>query len=201
MKKIVLLSIVFVSFSCYAQNNNKTMIQTIRQEAWIQGLSNTTDTVGIPVEVVDFKHPQPNVHQISVIPETKVLPILDAKKKSHNEEVKSTLLELNADLQQNLITLEGYCTSMSRLNQEIALLIKENHKNSMSILERIRAHVNSPSDLIADTKTMQEMQMSFNLQYLELQQQMQDENRRFTMISNIMKTKHDTAKNSINNIR
>jgi hypothetical protein len=30
---------------------------------------------------------------------------------------------------------------------------------------------------------------------------MQDENRRFTLVSNIMKTKHDTAKNAINNVR
>ena len=27
------------------------------------------------------------------------------------------------------------------------------------------------------------------------------ENRRFALVSNIMKTKHDTAKNAINNIR
>ena len=46
-----------------------------------------------------------------------------------------------------------------------------------------------------------EMSQSFNLQYLGLQQAMQDENRRFTLVSNIMKTKHDTAKNAINNIR
>jgi hypothetical protein len=48
---------------------------------------------------------------------------------------------------------------------------------------------------------MQEMQMSFNLQYLQLQSQMQHENRSYTAISNIMKTKHDTVKNSINNVR
>ena len=51
------------------------------------------------------------------------------------------------------------------------------------------------------TKSMQEIQMSFNLQYLQLQQQMQNENRSYTAISNIMKTKHDTAKNSISNVR
>ncbi len=44
-------------------------------------------------------------------------------------------------------------------------------------------------------------QMSFNEQYLELQSQMQSENRSFTAVSNIMKTKHDTVKNSISNIR
>jgi hypothetical protein len=30
---------------------------------------------------------------------------------------------------------------------------------------------------------------------------MQNENRQYTMVSNIMKTKHDTVKNSISNIR
>jgi hypothetical protein len=50
-------------------------------------------------------------------------------------------------------------------------------------------------------KEMQEVNMSFNMQYLMLQQKMQDESRRFTLLSNIMKTKHDTAKNSISNVR
>ena len=59
----------------------------------------------------------------------------------------------------------------------------------------------SQSQLLAATKQMQETQMSFNLQYLQLQNQMQNENRSYTAVSNIMKTKHDTVKNSINNIR
>lgn len=60
---------------------------------------------------------------------------------------------------------------------------------------------NSQSQLMAATQQMQEMQMSFNLQYLQLQSQMQNENRSYTAVSNIMKTKHDTVKNSISNIR
>lgn len=48
---------------------------------------------------------------------------------------------------------------------------------------------------------LEEVAMSFNLQYLQLQSQMQHENRSYTMISNIMKTKHDTVKNSISNVR
>ena len=35
----------------------------------------------------------------------------------------------------------------------------------------------------------------------QLQSQMQSENRSYTAVSNIMKTKHDTVKNSISNIR
>lgn len=59
----------------------------------------------------------------------------------------------------------------------------------------------SAGQLLAATKQMQETQMSFNLQYLQLQSQMQHENRSYSAISNIMKTKHDTVKNSISNIR
>lgn len=51
------------------------------------------------------------------------------------------------------------------------------------------------------TKSMQDTQMSFNLQYLRLQSQMQSENRAYTAVSNIMKTRHDTVKNSIDNVR
>ncbi len=40
-----------------------------------------------------------------------------------------------------------------------------------------------------------------NLHYLYLQQQMQDENRRYSLVSNIMKTKHDTANSSTTNVR
>jgi hypothetical protein len=42
---------------------------------------------------------------------------------------------------------------------------------------------------------------SLDLQYLQLQEEMQHEARAATQISNILKTKHDTAKNSLNNIR
>ena len=57
------------------------------------------------------------------------------------------------------------------------------------------------STLFQATKQMQEMNQSFNLQYLDLQKKMQDENRQFTLISNIMKKKHEAAREAINNIR
>ena len=60
---------------------------------------------------------------------------------------------------------------------------------------------NNQQDLLNQTKSMQEMMASFNLQYLQLQEKMQAENRSFTTVSNVMKTKHDTAKSSISNVR
>jgi hypothetical protein len=46
-----------------------------------------------------------------------------------------------------------------------------------------------------------ETQMSFNLQYLQLLSQMQAANRDYEAISAVLKTKHDTVKNSIGNVR
>ncbi len=59
----------------------------------------------------------------------------------------------------------------------------------------------SGTELMQATKAMQEMNQTFNLQYLKLQEDMQAQNRQFTLISNIMKVKHDTAKSAINNVR
>ena len=49
--------------------------------------------------------------------------------------------------------------------------------------------------------SIQEAYRSFDLEYLILQKKISQDNRQFTMISNIMKTKHDTARSAINNIR
>ena len=68
-------------------------------------------------------------------------------------------------------------------------------------IEQRAAGGSSSDQLMMATKQMQEMNQSFNLQYLQLQQQMQADNRQFTLLSNVMKTKHDTAKNAINNVR
>ena len=72
---------------------------------------------------------------------------------------------------------------------------------SVLAAELVATFAASQAQIMEATKQMQEAQMSFNLQYLQLQQAMQNENRQFTAVSNIMKTKHDTVKNSISNVR
>ena len=42
---------------------------------------------------------------------------------------------------------------------------------------------------------------SENAQMMKLQMSMQRENLVFTSVSNVLKTRHDTAKNSISNVR
>ena len=70
-----------------------------------------------------------------------------------------------------------------------------------ALVTRLVKAKGSQAALAKAIESLQETQMSFNLQYLELQSQMQNESRSYTAVSNIMKTKHDTVKNSIGNIR
>ena len=55
-------------------------------------------------------------------------------------------------------------------------------------------------ELEAMRRLQQEGQMN-SLQYLELQQEVQQANRRYTVASNLLKARHDTARAAINNLR
>lgn len=56
------------------------------------------------------------------------------------------------------------------------------------------------SDQMEQMFEMQKQSQAFNLQYLELQNELQEDNRRFSTLSNLMKVRHDTAKSAINNM-
>jgi hypothetical protein len=60
--------------------------------------------------------------------------------------------------------------------------------------------VSDASDM-AQMEAMQRESQVFNLQLLDLQEQVQQENRHFTTISNVLRAKHDTAKAAVSNIR
>ncbi|MBU8899273.1 hypothetical protein DRW03_04550 [Corallococcus sp. H22C18031201] len=56
-------------------------------------------------------------------------------------------------------------------------------------------------DLMEAQKLMNAEGQKFNMAYLQLQNEMQQESREHNAISNIMKVRHDSAKAAINNIR
>jgi hypothetical protein len=58
----------------------------------------------------------------------------------------------------------------------------------------------TPGDLLEATRAMQQEAQAMNLQYLQLQERMQQESREFTTLSNVMRVKHDTARSAIGNI-
>lgn len=49
--------------------------------------------------------------------------------------------------------------------------------------------------------SLQQQQQDANLEYLKLQMEVQNENRQFTTLSNVLKSRHDTARAAINNLR
>ena len=54
---------------------------------------------------------------------------------------------------------------------------------------------------MATMHAMQQESQAFNLQLLSLQEEVQQENRHFTTVSNVLRAKHDTAKAAVSNIR
>jgi hypothetical protein len=62
-------------------------------------------------------------------------------------------------------------------------------------------NASSPNSEMTQMHAMQRESQQFNLQLLNLQTDIQDENRRFTTISNVLKSSHDTAKAAVSNIR
>ena len=133
-------------------------------------------------------------------PRGELLPLLEAVKKSHNEDLKKDLLLLQAELEQELRNLDSSAATMSKIHEELDHAMNEFQERLKRILKSVGTLSDSGS-LLNEVRQLQETQMSFNLQYLQLQSQMQHENRSYTAISNIMKTKHDTVKNTISNIR
>ena len=101
----------------------------------------------------------------------------------------------------------------SLLNSEMSKLLEiitksDNAQSKATILEAFDGLQQCMDELVGINQSfsvhlaeLQKFNQSFNLQHLGLQQQMQNENRMFTMVSNVMKNKHDTAKNAISNLR
>jgi hypothetical protein len=56
-------------------------------------------------------------------------------------------------------------------------------------------------DMMQQMRELQRESRDMNLEMLALQEQVQQENRRFTTASNLLKARHDTAKAAIGNIR
>ena len=57
-----------------------------------------------------------------------------------------------------------------------------------------------PQDQIDKMWAMQQENQVFNMQYMQLQQSIQADNRNFSTMSNLLKVRHDTAKSAINNM-
>jgi hypothetical protein len=105
------------------------------------------------------------------------------------------------DASSGLAQLQKIHANTAELNEKMSALVLSLSKKTAEVGRLAAAKGTSSAALLEAIKEMSDMQMSFNLQYLQLQEQMQSDNRQFTAVSNVLKTKHDTVKNSISNIR
>lgn len=75
-------------------------------------------------------------------------------------------------------------------------------RKAIRLLDEADAALGDLTDNIANLQhELNEAWMRFNLQYLTIQEKLQSESRRHAAISNVMKTKHETVKNVLNNVR
>lgn len=116
-------------------------------------------------------------------------------------DARAAILTVGDDVRKLEKSHENYVTTAKELDGLYIKLLQKAREVSRLAVEAQKARGQALDKLFKAAEEMQEMSQSFNLQYLTLQQNMQQENRQFTLVSNIMKTKHDTAKNAINNVR
>lgn len=112
------------------------------------------------------------------------------------DEIQGDLATLNSSHDSYRQAAEKLAGMHSDLNSKAQQVAK-----AANAVTAARSNPASNAALMQATQRMQETQMSFNLQYLQLQNQMQAADRQYAAVSNIMKTKHDTVKNSISNVR
>ena len=80
--------------------------------------------------------------------------------------------------------------NMTAILRELDTAFSRHHARVLSLLTQS-----------AGAPQVRAAQLAFNVEYLRLVEKMQNENRQFTSVSNVMKTKQDTTKNTVNNVR
>ena len=121
------------------------------------------------------------------------------RKAGLSAEARAAILTVGDDVRKLEKSHQNYVKAAERVGDLFAKLSEK--AKEVAQLAGAAEKSRSQERLFKAILEMQKMQQSFNAQFLALQNDMQKENRQYTMVSNIMKTKHDTAKAAINNIR
>ena len=97
--------------------------------------------------------------------------------------------------------LDNLHANMMAINGKMSALYRALSDKVASVGKLAASSGTSSSALMQATQQMQEMQMSFNLQYLQLQESMQNDSRQYTALSNVLKTRYDTMKGILANLK
>lgn len=109
--------------------------------------------------------------------------------------------EVGGDLEELAESHSGLMRSVGAL-EDLYVKLSEKGREVSALAAKARGtRGDAGKRLLQAAREMEKMQQGFNIQYLDLQKRIAHENRRFSMVSNTMKNKHDTAKNAVNNVR
>jgi len=112
-------------------------------------------------------------------------------------DVAATAAQLDR-LHADMMALHG---KMATLYETLSAKVASVSKLAASSGVSSRRSSGSSTDLMQATQQMQQTQMSFNLQYLQLQEQMQNDSRQYTVLSNVLKSRYDTMKRILANMK
>ena len=130
-----------------------------------------------------------------IIEDTTLQAKVEAIKATNEDEVMEKLIQMAARY--------GYRITENEMDDLCLVLVVAEVRNETGReieLEKLKLLVNDASILQA-TRETQELNRVFYRQYLTLQQKMAEENRKFQLVGNVMKAKHDVAMNAIRNAR
>jgi len=119
---------------------------------------------------------------------------------------KADAVRLENEITEHMTEANGAVTRLAADVQKLSSLYSKLDEKAGALRKATAACANGctasqGAALLAASKELEQSQLSFTAQYLALQNQIQNENRSYAAISSILKTKHDTVKNSISNIR
>ena len=119
-----------------------------------------------------------------------------------NAQVREALRSL-ADAESERLRLLGLHERLVATARAIGALLDSAGKRAADVASAAGSPPppDTPPRLAKAVTRMERAWRSYSLQYLALEHAVEEESREFTEVSNIMKTKHDTTKNSISHIR
>jgi hypothetical protein len=105
-------------------------------------------------------------------------------------------------------TLDSLGTDLVALQASHARAMQHQHQQGIihrDLAARVVALPDPPAGTdpaLADAvRALKRDAVQWNLQFTDLQERVREESRQFQTVSNVMKARHDTAKNSIGNVR
>jgi len=115
------------------------------------------------------------------------------------QQLNRGIRELDVALNQQEATAKALRVISSKFAKQVSIA----NETSRLLNELLTLYLdgNSSQDLMLATMQMQEMQMSFNLQYLMLQENIQNDSRQYTCLSDVMKARNDTTRGILSNLK